>query len=611
MSNRQAMQVSVVISIPTLGTGRLFRTVESCLQEIGRLEQLGEIPIHWSFPVRALETDASFRSRLVPLLRGRIASGRDLLLPRGYAATPHSLLYPEDVEKDLSWAKRNPWGSGIADVYPQADFILFPYSPDWLRENIQSAYESETNPILLTYYDESVRDFHYYLKTNSLMRLDGLHVKGATTGLRQQLLRKYRTSPYPVLVILETLAGRSSGDIRHIFENLAACMHRRFQYRNLAELVADGGVPPLEDPYAFAKGRLSSGTVIPSTVPTTPADVCSRARCGYTRVEISASTRNIRDGGGDPLSGDAGTRDRLLSLAPACNGERGDEPRAEPRRQRNIDFTLKDRRLIADMSGLVTLEDHELSAEFDDGRLTNVLLGGASILCKGSAGSYYAVEGNHRQDATRGGSFSFEGDRIHGLRSTQAIRGMGITKDGSIVTDYFFMEGYRSLFISIGCIFPVFAPHITIDSWACFELPVFTIPAGRSIRAESRLLNGEKYSIDLSRTDVDYVLPGNSFCLKNESHSVFFVMPETERNPLQLLPIRVVRAARKYTVLISPGGSYHPAMGLDFSGYAMRIVIALDVQSKSAERYPVIRSDVYEETGLPGCGRYTEPGGSS
>jgi hypothetical protein len=598
MLNGRTKQVSVIISIPTHSAEFLFEIVTSCLEELDRFQELDDLPLHWSFPARALETEDTFRNRLVPILRGRLAAGRDLLLPLGYSATPHSLLFPEDVQIDLDWARKNPWGSGISDIYPQASVILFPNSPDWLRGNVQSTYESETNALLLRFYDETARRSYYYLKTNTLLQLDGIHLNGSSKGLRQHLLRGSRASPRPALLIVEPLARLSPGNVGHAFEDIAASIHPRLDYCNMKEFTQGDGTSYRADPGMPTPGRYSSGMAVAPTTSTTPADVCSREISGYTRSQISASIRNIRSGHNHTLSTDAQTRDRLVSLASVHGTQKRGGPYQRP------DVAPKDRTLIADMSGLVTLEGQELSAEFDDGRLTNVRLRGKPILCGGAARSSFTIEGSEPQHATSAGAFSFEGDRIHGLRSSQMIDGEGTAVAGSIIVDYFFMEGYRSLLISISCVFPVLEPDIILDSWSCFEMPIFSFPRGSSIRTESRLLNGEKYNVELSRSEVDYVLPGNSFCLRNDSHSVFVVLPETERNPLQLLPVRVAREGRRYTVLINPGGSYQSAVGSDLSGYAMRMVIALDIQDKSAERYPVIRSDIYGETGLPACGRY-------
>ena len=598
MLNGRPKQVSVVISIPTHSTKLLLEIVTNCLEEMNRFEGLGDVPLHWSFPTRALETEDTFASRLVPLLRGRIVSSRDLLLPLGYSATPHSLLFPEDIQRDLDWAATNPWGSGIADIYPRAGFVLFPNSPDWLRGNVQSTYETEKNALLLRFYDETDRRSYYFLKTNTLLSLDGIHLNGVPKGLRQHLLRSNRTSPRPALVVVEPVAKFSPDSIRYAFESIAASIHPKIEFRNLNELeVRDGALHGVV-PGTLIPGKYSSGMALAHTASTAPAEACSREMSGYSRSQISASIRNIRSGLNDPLSSDAQTRDRLVSLSSVDGAGKHKGSYRRP------DVAPKDRTLIADMSGLVTLEGQELSAEFDDGHLTNLRLRGTPALCGAAADSSFTIEGSERQQATSAGAFSFEGDRTHGLRSSQTLDGAGAAEAGSIVVDYFFMEGYRSLLISMSCVFPVLEPGIRLDSWSCFEMPIFTFPRGGSVRVESRLLNGEKYSIELSRSEVDYVVPGNSFCFRNDSHSVFVVLPETERNPLQLLPVRVARNGRKYMVLMNPGGSYQPTEGSDLSGYAMRMVIALDVQDNSAERYPVIRSDIYSETGYPSYGRY-------
>ena len=59
----------------------------------------------------------------------------------GYAGACHPLLNLDELEKELSWGLKNPWGTGITDTLDLRPPVLIPQVPDLLRPGAGALYE--------------------------------------------------------------------------------------------------------------------------------------------------------------------------------------------------------------------------------------------------------------------------------------------------------------------------------------------------------------------------------------------------------------------------------------------------------------------------------------
>ena len=325
--------------------------------------------------------------------------------------------------------------------------------------------------------------------------------------------------------------------------------------------------------------------------PSTPADICRRASAGYR-----GSSESLRAGEKARRQSRAAVRERLRGAAPNCS------PRpvvpSEPGKP-----GIFERTLIADMFGTVSLFDHDLSARFEEGRMTGITLGDRPALCGRPVSSYY-IEDNHRYDFTRDGAFSFEGENIHGLRAYQSIRGNGVIREGSVVYDFFFLGGESSLFISTVCDRPRFSPDTFIERWATLELPLFEFSRSEAVSIEAKAPDGELSRTDLPGCRGSYLFAGTAFRVSNGRFSVFITYPESELKIFHILPVVIERPGKKTILSISPGGCYLPSSSGRYTGFADHTVFAIDIQESDTDVYPRVGSKVFSQTGPPWC-RFT------
>ena len=506
-----------------------------------------------------------------------------MILPRGYSGADHRLLLREDIQRDLNWSVTNQWGSGIQDLYPNSNIVVFPRYPDRVRSSIRSLYEECRHSLLLSCGERGngTEEFLLRAANNTYTRLAGIQITKSSRSKRRALIRRAGKSPIPSVIhipIDDTFTPE-------IAEMLSALAESNISYANLTSVFSDVQGTIGEAQFPESSGNPFFG------LHASAASMYGRQNSGYTRGELSAGSRNYRAGSSEAISDNATTRRRLTTMA--------DDPKHSDSGDRiSEEIEFAERVLIADMSGLVSLDDHDITARFDAGSLVDILYRGNPAMCPQRALSYYIV-GSRRNEFLMRGTFSFDGVGVHGLRATQGIGGEGVAREGRVVTDYFFMENCSSLIVSMVVVYPEFMPGVVVESWAPFELPVFTYGRSEEVTVEAKLLDGEKYQLDLSEPKRAYTLSGNGFCFKNADYAMFIVYPESESNHMQLLPVKLRRLGRKRVLVASIGGSYSPIDGSQFNGYSSHTVVAIDIQKAEHCRYPIIRSDICGEAGRP------------
>ncbi|MBT3271965.1 MAG: hypothetical protein HN368_02330 [Spirochaetales bacterium] len=536
---------------------------------------LKDLPVHWSFPARALDTEPRYRGRLLPVMRTRIGSRRDFLLPRGYACAPHSLLSTEDARSDLEWAISNPWNSGIHDIFPHAEPIITPENPDWLRDSVAALYKDRKADLLLSFQDETARQvFHLlYTKSGLIIPYTSFFAGDHGPDLRKKIAKSYRRFGYAVAIFAEPKGAEA---VKELLDNIESCIYHGVNFGTLHENEAD----------SFSMDRQGGTPLLDQS----PEYLFHRSDGGYRRIDISAGTRQPHTGRAKS-SRQIKTRRRLSLL-------KTETTLPPPPDQDSTRHTPVKRTLIADMSGTVRLKNDDLTAVFNEGALTDLIFQGKPTLTGIGSESYY-IEGNEQIHFSREGAFSFEGSHVHGLRAAASIRGESITRPGSIVYDYFFLEQYVCLFVSITCMYPVFKAGADIESWAILDFPLFSSRRGDPFSIEAKYMNGERYQITLPGSKGSYVLPGNTFNISGAETTLALSYPESDINFTRLLPLSISRKGRTTVLRISPEGFSQKTDPASLSGYSYHTVFALQVQTDGPAKFQPFRSDIYAEIGKP------------
>src|SRR5208337_556759 len=72
--------------------------------------------------------------------RSRIERRGDAVAAMGYSGASHPLLNIDELEREVSWGLKNPWGTGITDVLGIRPTILIPRVADLSRPGAWKLY---------------------------------------------------------------------------------------------------------------------------------------------------------------------------------------------------------------------------------------------------------------------------------------------------------------------------------------------------------------------------------------------------------------------------------------------------------------------------------------
>ena len=562
----------LIFSFQTIDPGPLLKMISAVLEVWDTSADLESIPMHWSFPACTLESRTGTDTRLVPVIKERLAAGAVTLLPRGYSGAPHIVLLSGDVKRDLQWAITNPWHSGIGDIFDGHETIVFPTSPDAHRESVWSHYDSGSNNLLLEFYDRTLGTTLFIHRTEKESWILPLIRYPAE---KRALSSHFKRWPSAGVINIDLYPWVKPDHIVSHVHDLREFLELGVSFRRLTDAVK-------------AQGSIGRSALLSIPVISAPSAEAGRSTTGYSGTEVSASAKSLATGKIDGRQNRAITRERLCAAGGAVLLE------TPPPARRAVPGAIE-RTLIADMFGSVSIFNGDISIRFEEGQLAGISLGNAPVLCGRAMSSYYIEE--IRCDFANSGAFSFDGEGCHGLRATQTIQGKRIIRNGSVVRDFFVLDGESSLFVSTICRRPTISRGVKIEAWACFELPVFELTHSSFIEVETRALDGEKSALDLTGCDGEFLFAGNAFRLRNSEFAVCITYPKSGHDIIRLLPVRITTSGRKSIISMSPGGCYHPAPGECYSGFADHTVFAIDVQAADNDTFPEVGSAVYSETG--------------
>jgi hypothetical protein len=96
--------------------------------------------VHWNLPAFPSDGQARKRASLLRALRSRMEDAGDRMTSMGFAGACHPLLNLDELEKELSWGLKNPWGTGLTDLFAVRPRILIPRVPDLARKEAWNLY---------------------------------------------------------------------------------------------------------------------------------------------------------------------------------------------------------------------------------------------------------------------------------------------------------------------------------------------------------------------------------------------------------------------------------------------------------------------------------------
>ncbi len=543
------------------------RAAEALLEEAASL--LPRLPLAWNLPLAPLEADRG-RADLAVEIKTRVRSRSDSVLLMGYGGGPHPLLAAEELEKELDWCRRNPWGSGARSLLGQEPKHLLPLAADLARESLDGVYGR-----------------HGFETVGLAEPLEQALARFSARGraaYRFPLERRPgRAALYPAWVLGPgggTLpAGRTGASILQAAAGLAG--------RQPLFLLLDLGCE------TRPKGLREPAPVLAPLLQALEA----RFQPDFLSLEEALALREAPRAG----AGSLGVADPLPLLCPAAleAASRAESLRARPRRRTDADLravleTLGGLRLrpqpaprprearraaeptlIAAMSGLVALQGDGLAATFADGRLSGLQKAQTGALGAGPADSYLIVGGRFLPLESES-AFSFQQGQDSGLRSV-----LKAPLDGGqveLIIQAWFREGQEDLELDFRLRFPELSPQLNLQGVVPLELPVFALAEGEQAAVSGELLGGGSIAGTLETAEGQRLFTGARLRLRKAGGGPALVFSPCAPSGVIVLGVRVIRFRRGLHVLASPFGARFAAPARLYSGRTVSCSLRLGLE---------------------------------
>ncbi len=402
------------------------------------LETVGTAPIHWNFPALPPESPRRTRSWIEKTLGPRIAAGTDAAFPMGFAGACHPFLSLDELDKELSWCLKNPWGTGLADILGIRASVLLPRMPDFARPQAIQLYSSHGFTVM------------------GVCRA-GAHARFSSGGMDCfTCWRLSLAAPLPLIQASLREIARCRGDMFLMLDLTGATLTTLPEA--LGAMRAAGVLPRGEEATLLGKGP----GAVPGAGPGPDGIDWSVFPDPVLRKKLAATAALARK----KRKKNDDYRELLGRLSPGP--AEGPDPAAAPV------ATGIDTRLVAQMMGDVVLAGSVFDVKLAGGRFCGIVRGGRDLLPVRPAVSYLRVGGKTWSFQPRS-SFSFERDAGTGLREEMAID----SRDGSsLVIEYSFRDDHPMLEIDAEVRWPVIPAGLRVEEHAPFVIALLRLDDG-------------------------------------------------------------------------------------------------------------------------------------
>lgn len=554
---KRSLVVSIILRFPITAGVQLVALLERSLDAV---DNACELAVNWNYPLHFLFSESSSRAdNVIERLKARTT---DLHVPMGYTGAFHPLLAADELQRELRWMEKNTWHEDLKTIFDTKPQAFFPACIDLIREPIRKIYQE--GPQLIVH--DPAQELIY---TGNGSEFRSHHAIDASLleprALSKQLARRHRKEPFRTTVVV-------------IDQTKCAPDHTEQLLRAVAELKrakSAFSVVPIQELSGSEKEgspRLDSYRL--AMLPNDPTSRRFRASL--------ASMPKGRKRGADEL-----IRKRLERLTvvdiESAKGMLGSE---------RLD-KVRDRTLVADMSGEITLTEGRLSVRFLGGRLTGILDGTSEIIT-GEAAAARMVCGEQTLEYTTISAFSFDDRSSRGLRVLQGLNGPELSAPGQIIADYFFEEGKEPLSVALRVTHPEFKDERLISEYSLLELPLFLVDEKRTVEVDGQYPDGDRYALRLNPAPGNRLLFGSDFRFTCGDRELALSFACPTGAPPEALPIRFYRAGQALLLAINPFGSYLPSPVAAFAGREERLKLTIRAQriletqeSSSSEAKPV------------------------
>jgi len=476
--------------------------------------------VHWNLPALPGDSQSRRRATLVRALRARIEGAGDRIIAMGFAGACHPLLNLDELDKELSWGLKNPWATGLTDLFGARPRILIPRVPDLGRKDAWALYAdhgfalvgiSEASGGPRRTGEEGCFRF---------VRFPVASVRPGDPALR--VVKRRLAGPGDVFLMLDLTGVTAEGPLDSALQELA-----------LPDLSL------LEEPSAVDASPLPGGRVDWSPIPVPVLRTRIEAASGYARRKRK-KTEEYQD---------------LLFLLT----QGGDKAPPSAREKQCLQNGL---RLVAHMLGDVALTGTGFDVRLSGGRFCGITRRGAALLPNRPAVSYIRSDGKLLPFRTLS-SFSFESDEGTGLREELRLDGGG----GTLSIEYSFCDDSPLLSIVAEAAWPELPGARVVEEYAPLVMTLATVAKGASVAVEARAPDESVSTVLVSEDSGGVLLPGSQHRIRRDDGGWLVVrFAPREGRKWGLPSFRVARAGSRRFLEMNPFGSYAPIPSAALSG---------------------------------------------
>lgn len=479
--------------------------------------------VHWNLPAFPPDGPVRKRASLAKSLHDRIARSGDALTSMGFSGACHPLLNLDELEKELSWGLKNPWGTGLTDVLNLRTHVLIPRVPDLVRPGALKLY-ADRGFTLVGICDTPLHAsgacgdgfFH------------AIRLSVAATGPGDPEFRSVRrlmASSGDIFVLFDLTGLTMTGPLEHVTEELISPLlaSDSFALSLIAESTASSTPARTSHPSPRADWSLFPASVL-------------RARLKATAALAKRKRKKAEE-----------YQDLLSTLAradvPAREADAGEEQ--SPNRLR----------LVAHMLGDVALAGRDFDVKLSGGRFCGITRRGSYLLPPRPALSYLRVQGRTTPFRTRS-SFSFEGENGTGLREELGIEG----EDGTALSiEYSFCNDSPLLSVTAEISYPRLAAARVVEEYAPLAITLAELPKGGTITLQAAAPDESAATVTLTEKSGWVLLPGAVHRIaRPDGGSILLQFSPRDGKRWGIPFFRVVKARGARYLEMNPFGSYAP-----------------------------------------------------
>lgn len=578
MPRTKPLSLLIGLRLRDPGSEAARRAAEALLEEAASLEPSVRLPLAWNLPLAPFGSEG--RTELAVEIKTRVRSRSDSVLLMGFAGAPHPLLAAEELDKELAWCRRNPWGIAAKSLLGQEPRHLLPLVADLTRETLDGVYgrhgfesvglaeplerasarfagrgragRAASRPARAAYrFPAEHRAGRAVLYPAWIVSPEGAAWPAGRPEAPALLAAAGLTGRQPLFLLLEPDGGADADPSapRLLLLPLLRALEGRFQLE----------FPTLEEALAAEPPAPGEASARPPAADPLPL-LCPSVLEAAARAEALRARARRRT--------DADLRGVLEALGSAPARARA---AARPREARRPAEPV----LIAAMSGLVSLQGEGLSATFADGRLSGLQRAQAWTLGAGPADSYL-IAGGRFLPLESESAFSFEQGQDSGLRS---VLKAGL--DGGqveLVIQACFREGREDLELDFRLRFPELSPELGLQAVVPLELPVFALAGREQATVSAELLGGGSHTAVLEAEEGETLFTGSRLSLRKSRGGPALVLTSGAPSGVLVLGVRVIRLRRGLHLLASPFGARFAAPARLYSGRTLGFSLRLGLE---------------------------------